>query len=128
MEARRISSVCVEAAKKPVLDWIDPVLKRVVAKGDTWRNAISEHVTLVSSAVGTNRRSGGEGKALVKWMAGQVHVLSELWERGVLPVESGGGVNSVVPRATEMLHGPVGDEVESMADRAAVVQRDLPVG
>ena len=119
VEARWVSSVSVEAVERPVLDWIDPVLKRVVAKRDTWRNAISEHVTLLSSAVGTNRKSGGKGKALVRWMTDQANVLTELWEKGVLPDESGGEASSVVPRASDVLHGPVGNEVGSIADRAA---------
>ena len=35
VETWGISSVSAEAARKPVLDWSDPVLKRVVAKADT---------------------------------------------------------------------------------------------
>jgi hypothetical protein len=109
-----------------VIDWIDPVLKRVVAKGDTWRNAISEHVTLLDSAVGTNRTSGGEGKALVNWMAEQAYVLSDLLNKGVLPDESGGGIDSIVPGDSGVLRGPVGSEVDSVAHRAAVLHRDPP--
>ena len=78
VEARCVSSLPVEAVERPVLDWIDPVLKRVVAKGNTWRDAISEHVTLLSSAVVANRKSGGKERALVKWMTDQAHVHSEL--------------------------------------------------
>ena len=66
VEARCVSSVSVEAVERPALDWSDPVLKRVVAKGNTWRNAITEHVTLLGNAVGTNRKSGGKKRALIK--------------------------------------------------------------
>ena len=58
-----VETRCVET---PVIDLVDPVLKRVSEKGDTWRNAISQHVSLFSSAVGTNRKNGGRGRALVK--------------------------------------------------------------
>ena len=40
-------------------------------------------------------------------MTDQAHVLSELWEKGVLPDESGGEANCVVPRAVEVSRGPV---------------------
>jgi hypothetical protein len=48
VEVKCVSSVSVEAVEMPVLDWVDPVLKRVVAKGNTWRNAISEYVSLLT--------------------------------------------------------------------------------
>ena len=63
VESRCVSSVSVEAVETPVVDLDDPVLKRVSEKGDTWRNAISEHVSLLSSAVRTNRKIGGGGKS-----------------------------------------------------------------
>jgi len=122
VEARRGSSVSVETVKEPVIDWVDPVLKHVVAKKDTWRNAISEHVTLLSSTVGTNRKSGGEGKTLVKWMTEQAYVLSDLLDNGVLPDGSGGGV-AVMPGTSGVLRGPVVGEVDSVA---VVVHRDPP--
>jgi hypothetical protein len=61
MDARCVSSVSVETVV-PVINLVDPVLKRVSEKGDTWRNVISEHVSPLSSAVGTNRKIGGSGK------------------------------------------------------------------
>ena len=61
VEARRGLSVSVETVRMPLIDWVDPVLKRVVAKGDTWRDAIAEHGILLSRAIGANRRTGEEG-------------------------------------------------------------------
>ena len=52
------------------------MLKRVVARGDTWRDDIAEHGNLLGRALGANRRNGAEGKALVKWMDEQAKVLS----------------------------------------------------
>jgi len=65
VEARRGVSSFVRSVERPVLDWTDPVLKRVVARGDTWRDAIAEHGNLLGRAIGANRRNGDEGKALV---------------------------------------------------------------
>ena len=67
---RRVSSVG-EDVKRPVLEWTNPVLKLVVARGDTWRDAIAEHGNLLGKAIGTNRRNGDEGKMLVKWESRQ---------------------------------------------------------
>ncbi len=65
VEAGRGVSLLVRDVERPVFDWIDPVLKRVVARGDTWRDAIAEHGNLLGRAIGANRRNGDEGKALV---------------------------------------------------------------
>ncbi len=102
------------------------MLKRVVARGNTWRDASAEHVTLLSSAVGGNRRNGEEGKAFVRWMTEQADVLSDLLIKGVLPSGSGGMVDSVVPGTSEVLRGPVDGEVDSVTRRAAVVNRNPP--
>ena len=68
IDARCVSSGSVETVV-PVIDLVDPTLRRISEKADTWRSVISEHVSLLSSAVGTNRKIGGSGKALVDWMA-----------------------------------------------------------
>ena len=65
IDARCVSSVSVEAVV-PLIDLVDPALKRISEKADTWRTVISEHVSLLSSAVGTNRKIGGKAKALVR--------------------------------------------------------------
>jgi hypothetical protein len=41
VDRRCVSSVSAEAVEAPVVDLVDPVLKRVSEMGDTWRNAIS---------------------------------------------------------------------------------------
>ena len=51
-----------------MIDWVDPVLKRVVAREDTWSDAIAEHGYSLGRAVADNRRNGVEGKALFEWM------------------------------------------------------------
>ena len=52
-------------------------------------------------------------------MEDQANVLTELWEKGVLPDESGGETSVVVPRASDVLDGPAGNDMGSIADRAA---------
>jgi type IV secretory pathway protease TraF len=77
MDARSVSSVPAEA-EIPVIDLVSPALKRISEKAETWRSVISEHVSLLGSAVGTNRKIGGSGKALVDWMKDQASVVTHL--------------------------------------------------
>ena len=82
VETGRGVSSFVRDVERPVFDWTDPVLKRVVARGDTWRDAIAEHGILLGRAIGANRRNGDEGKALVRWMEEQTgHIAGCFWWR-----------------------------------------------
>jgi hypothetical protein len=118
VDARCVYSVSVEALETPVFDLVGHVLRRASEKGNTWRNAIAEHVSLLSSAVGTNRNIGGKGKALVRWMADQTNVLSELWEKGVLPDKSSGETSVVVARTSGVLNEATSNDIGSITGRA----------
>ena len=119
VEARRGVSSLVEAVKRPAFDWVDPVLKRVVARGDTWRDAIAEHGNLLRRATGANRRNGDEGKALVRWMEGQTALLYDLLDRGTLSDVSDGRIQLITSGASAVSCTPVENEVDSVARRAA---------
>ena len=54
----------------------------------------------------------------MKWMEDQANVLTELWEKGVLPDKSSEESGVVVPRTRGVLDEPAGNDMGSMADRA----------
>ena len=112
--------------ERPVLEWTDPVLKRVVARGDTWRDAIAEHGNLLGKAIGANRRNGDEGKMLVKWMGEQTGVLYDLLNRGQLPGVSAEGIQLSASRTSVVSNRSVESGGDEAARRAAVVYRDVP--
>ena len=68
-EEKRRASARMETVREPLIDWVDPVLKRVVAREDTWSDVIAEHRNSLGRAVGAHHRNGAEGKALFEWMA-----------------------------------------------------------
>jgi hypothetical protein len=127
VEAARGVSSFMRDVERPAFDWIDPVLKRVVARGDTWRDAIAEHGNLLGRAIGANRRNGDEGKALVRWMEEQTGVLYDLLDRGTLPGVAAGGVQSVASGTSAVSNTSVENEDDGAARRAAVVYRDVPL-
>ena len=68
-EEKRRASARMETVREPSIYCDDSVLKNVVARRDTWSDAIAELGNSLGRAVGAHHRNGAEGKALFEWMA-----------------------------------------------------------